>query len=106
MNQENPLLENKTADGVNLVDLCPPIYALSADQIPKVLELNEFSITKRCHLGNKSHFIDWYCAGHHRSSVFQSKAKAYEKVADVATQIANLKTKEALTIALQEGGKP
>lgn len=102
----NPLIERMSGDGVNLFDLAPPVYVLSTHEIPTVSEFTQFNLTKKCHVGNgnKTHFVEFYLNGYDLSRVFQSRARAMERVADMATAIANQKVKEALNEALKEGG--
>lgn len=102
----NPMQEMRSADGVSLVDLAPPVYVVTSHEIPTVCEFSQFSMTKKCHTGSLTHFVEWYLNGHSLEKVFQSRAKALERIADIATQVANQKVKEALAAALAEGKKP
>ncbi len=101
---ENPLLASKSADGVNLVDLAPPVYALSSADIPTVSEVASFSIEKKCHVGNKSYYVEWYIRGVTLDRVYQSKAKALARVSEMASEVARKHMAEAIAEAMKDGG--
>lgn len=105
MSTPNPLDELKSADGVSLHDLCPPVYVVSQTEIPWIKEVSEFSISKKV-WGNNApgHATTCYFAGESLSRVFQSKARAAVHVAECARAVADHKTREAIVAAMKEGG--
>ena len=105
MSTINPLDDLKSADGVSLHDLCPPLYVVSDHEIPKITMLTQFSITKQP-WGNNApgHSTSCYFGGASLVAVFQSRAKAVARVAEIARSVADTKTREAIEAAMKEGG--
>lgn len=105
MSTPNPLDELKSADGVSLHDLCPPVFGVTDHEIPGITQKDELCITKKRYGNNSpSHATEFYCGGFRLNQLFQSRAMAAAHVADRARAVADQKTREAIEAAMKEGG--